>query len=119
MIGGWRERYRAEKGDPAPGRVPRPRRLGIPPRPAGRRLGQLADGREFKDIDEFKQLLMRREDQVARNLTRNLLTYATGAGIQFADRDEVEAILGRLKAQGGGLRSLVHEIVQSPTFLNK
>ena len=59
------------------------------------------------------------EDQVARNLTQNLLTYATGAGIQFADRDEVEAILGRVKSQGGGLRTLVHEIVQSQTFQTK
>ena len=62
---------------------------------------------------------MQREDQVARNLTRNLLTYATGAGIQFADRDVVEAILARLKSQGGGLRTLIHEIVQSQTFQSK
>ena len=81
--------------------------------------GELADGRKFKNIDEFKQLLMQREDQVARNLTRNLLTYATGAGIQFADRDVVEAISARVKAQGGGLRTLVHEIVQSQTFQTK
>ncbi len=53
---------------------------------------------------------------MARNLTRNLLVYATGAGIQFADRDAVDEILARVKARGGGLRTLVHEIVQSQTF---
>jgi hypothetical protein len=78
--------------------------------------GKLADGREFREIDEFKQLLLEREDQVARNLTRNLLVYATGAGIQFADREVVEQILDRLKSRGGGLRMLVHEIVQSRAF---
>ena len=62
---------------------------------------------------------MRRETQVAQNLARNLLTYATGAGVQFADREVVEAILSRLESQGGGLRTLVHEIVQSRTFRNK
>jgi Protein of unknown function (DUF1585) len=76
----------------------------------------VADGREFREIDECKQLLLEREDQVARNLTRNLLVYATGAGIQFADREVVEQILDRLKSRGGGLRMLVHEIVQSRAF---
>jgi hypothetical protein len=119
VIGGWRQRYRAEKGDSPPGKF-RGRgiweyRLG-PPVDAS---GQCLDGRTFQNIDEFKQMLMQREDQVARNLTQNLLTYATGAGIQFADRDMVEAILTRLKSQGGGLRTLVHEIVQSQTFQSK
>ena len=59
---------------------------------------------------------MKREDQVARNVARNLLVYATGAGIQFADRDVVEEILSRVKSRDGGLRTLVHEIVRSPTF---
>jgi len=119
VIGGWRKRYRAEKGDSPPGKF------------RGRRIweyglgstvdasGELADGRKFQNIDEFKRLLLEREDQVARNLTRNLLTYATGAGIQFADREVVETILAGLKSQGGGLRTLVHEIVQSQTFQSK
>jgi Protein of unknown function (DUF1588)/Protein of unknown function (DUF1585) len=116
VIGGWRQRYRAETGDSPPekfrGRRIWEYRLG-PPVDAS---GALLDGRKFKNIDDFKQLLLEREDQVARNLTQNLLTYATGAGIQFADRDLVEAILARLKSRGGGLRTVVHEIVQSPTF---
>lgn len=119
VIGGWRDRYRAEKGDPARGKF-RGReiweyRLG-PPVVAS---GELADGRKFRDIDEFKKLLLGREGQVARNLTASLLTYATGAGVQFADRDVVEAIVGRLESRGGGLRALVHEIVQSETFRTK
>jgi len=122
VIGGWRERYRAERGSSVPpGDVPKIKfrgrdvweyRLG----PAVDASGQLADGRAFKNIDEFKELLMKRDDQVARNLTRNLLVYATGAGIQFADREAVEEILARVKARQGGLRALVHEIVQSATF---
>jgi hypothetical protein len=119
VIGGWRQRYRAEKGESPPekfhGRRIWEYRLG-PPVDAS---GELLDGRNFKNIDEFKQLLMDREDQVARNLTQNLLTYATGAGIQFADRDAVESILTRLKSRRGGLRTLVHEIVQSDTFQTK
>jgi len=125
VIGGWRDRYRAERGSSVePGDVPKVKfrgrgvweyRLG-PPVDAS---GKLADGQEFKNIDGFKQLLIQREDQVARNLTQNLLTYATGAGIQFADREVVETILAQLKSRRGGLRSLVHEIVQSSTFQTK
>jgi hypothetical protein len=121
-IGGWRERYRAERGSSVqPGDVPKIKfrgrdiweyRLG----PAVDASGKWADGREFKNIDDFKKLLMEREDQVARNVTRNLLVYATGAGIQFADRDVIEKLLARVKSQEGGLRALVHEIVQSQTF---
>jgi Protein of unknown function (DUF1585)/Protein of unknown function (DUF1588) len=119
VIGGWQERYRAEKGESPPGRF-RGRRIweyGLGPRVDS--SGELVGGRKFQNIDDFKQLLMDRQDQVARNLARNLLTYATGAGIQFADRGEVEAILTRLDSRAGGLRTLVHEIVQSQTFQTK
>ncbi len=108
-----------EKGDSPPQQF-RGRRiweygLGPPVNASGELLG----GRKFTNIDEFKELLLQRQDQVARNLAQDLLTYATGAGIQFADRDEVDAILARVKTRGGGLRTLVHEIVQSRTFRNK
>jgi cytochrome c553 len=119
VIGGWRDRYRAEKGDSPPGKFHGRRiwEFGLgPPVDAS---GELPDGRKFKTIDDFKQLLLEREDQVERNLTASLLTYATGAGIQFADRGVVNAIVNRLKSRGGGLRSLVHEIVQSETFQAK
>ena len=119
VIGGWRDRYRAEAGDPSPevfrGRHVWEYRLG----PRVDASGELADGRAFHDIEEFKRLLMNRQDQVARNLTRSLLTYATASGVQFADREVVEAIRTRVEARGGGLRTLVHEIVQSPTFRTK
>jgi cytochrome c553 len=118
-IGGWRDRYRSEKGDPADRKF------------RGRRVweyklgstvdatGQFPDGRKFADIDEFKQLLLDREDQIARNLTQNLLVYATGAGIRFADRATVEKIVTQLDSKGGGLRTIIHEIVQSEVFQNK
>ncbi len=48
-----------------------------------------------------------------------LLTYATGAPPQFADRDEIERIVERTKKTEHGLRSLLHEVVQSRMFRNK
>lgn len=51
-----------------------------------------------------KQLLWDRQDQVARNVIHNLLVYATGAGVQFANRASVDEILLTIKTDDGGLR---------------
>jgi hypothetical protein len=45
--------------------------------------------------------------------------YATGAPIRFADREPLEQILERASSSHYGVRSLIHELVQSELFLNK
>ncbi len=80
----------------------------------------LPDGRQFRDIDEFKQLLLKDKDQLARALTEKLLTYATGAAADGEPiKPEIEAIVGRVREKNYGLRTLVHEIVQSAMFRTK
>ena len=37
----------------------------------------------------------------------------------FADRDEVSDILDKCKPSEYGVRTLIHEIIQSPLFLRK
>jgi hypothetical protein len=81
--------------------------------------GQLFDGRPFRDVREFKKLLMNDEAQIARNLARQLAVFATGAPIRFSDRDKVEEIVRSVKAQDYGLRSIIHGVVQSDLFRNK
>jgi len=39
--------------------------------------------------------------------------------VSFADRNTVEAILAKTKPQQFPVRTLVHEVVQSPLFLSK
>ncbi len=80
---------------------------------------ELADGRAFRDIDELKKLLVEDKDQLARCLTEKLLIYATGRGLRFSDRAAVKEIVARSRAKNYGLRSLIHEIVQSRIFLDK
>lgn len=77
------------------------------------------EGRAFKDIDDYKRILLEDKVQLARNLTEKLIVYSTGADIQFADREVVEQIIAKLRAKNYGFRSLVHEVVQSRVFLNK
>jgi hypothetical protein len=120
VLGGWRERYRAVgEGKPETGIAKSGQKfvfhLALPVDAAG----ELPDGRKFKDIREFKELLLDDERQIARNLARQLAVYATGAPVGFSDRAEIEHILDRASSSHFGVRSLVHELVQSKLFVYK
>ena len=120
VIGGWRERYRSkEKGDRPEyklnGRQIWEYKLG----PKVDSSGELKDGDTFADINEFKTLLMNRKDQVARSLAQNLIVYATGHQVEIADRPAVEKVLANTQESEHGLRSMIHEVVQSELFRNK
>ena len=52
-------------------------------------------------------------------LATKLITYSTGRAPQASDKDAVDAIVTKVEAKKYGLRSLVHEIVQSDLFRNK
>ena len=121
VFGGWRDRYRAV----SPGKVPE---FGFGkncwPYVFHQALpveseGQLADGREFKDIRDLKAILLQDESQIARNFAKQLTTYATGAPIRFSDRSKVDEILQATKTSDHGIRSILNAIIQSDFFLNK
>ncbi len=122
VMGGWRERYRAfaenVRAEPGIGLSGQPFAFhyGLPVDSAG----SLADGRTFKDIREFKQVLLGHEERtVARNLVSQLVTYGTGAPISFSDRKQVDAILDQTRGSGYGVRDIVHGIAESDLFRNK
>ncbi len=114
-IGGWRDFYRASKPTKK-GVVKGKRYFHGPDVEVG---GVTPSGKAFKNIDDYKKILLEDKDQIARNLTRNLLIYATGADIQFADREVVEQIVASLRAKNYGFRTLIHEVIQSRVFLHK
>ena len=124
VIGGWRERYRIvpDKGQRAEyvtlkTESVRPLRVALGP--AVDASYTLETGEAFRDVEEFKALLLRDKELMARCLAGKLLTYATGAGLQFADQPAVSDIVARGKAKNHGLRTLIHEVVQSKTFQSK
>jgi hypothetical protein len=120
VMGGWRERYRSESGgELAKGLAKSGQKFAFHYALPVDATGELPDGRKFRDIREFKQLLLDNEKQLARNLARQFTIYATGAPIRFADRDEIEAILERASSSHYGVRSLIHELIQSELFLKK
>jgi len=116
-IGGWRDNYRVTGNGSTvivDGRR-MPYHKGKPVDPSG----ETEDGRPFQNIDEFRQLLLRDKDQLARALATKLVTYATGGAPTKVDRPEIEAIVTRVRDKNYGFRSLVHEVVQSELFQNK
>ncbi len=116
-IGGWRDWYRVTgNGGPVvvDGRR-MPYHKGKPVDPSN----MTEDGKPFQNIDEFRQLLLRDKDQLARSLATKLVTYSTGAAPTKADRPEIEALVTRVRDQNYGFRSLVHDVVQSPLFQSK
>ena len=119
VIGGYREEYRT-LGDgrrPEFGRDPHTfawirYRIGQPVDATGFTY----DGKPFADIRDFKQILLANQDSVATGLTKKLLTYALGRRLGFSDRPHVQRIVQELSQRDYGLRSLIHEIVQSDVF---
>ena len=117
VIGGWREHYRSiGSGESV---TLNGRRMRYLKGPAVDAADVLPDGRRFSNIDEFKQLLLADKDQLARALAKKLLTYGTGAEPGEADQPDLEEIVSRAQQKDYGLRSLVHEVVQSRTFRQK
>ena len=117
VIGGWREYYRTSGNGKAV--MVDGRRMPYLQGPKVDPADVLADGRKFRDIDEFKQLLLKDKDQLARALTGRLVTYATGAAPQTGDHAPIEAIVRNIRARDYGLRALVYEIVASELFRQK
>ena len=120
VMGGWRERYRATgEGVPEKGIGHNGQKFAFTEALPVDCSGELPDGRKFKDVREFKQLLLQDEPRIARNLATQLIVYATGAPIRFSDRAPLEQILRQTQSSDYGVRSLIHAIVASPLFLNK
>lgn len=120
VVGGWRERYRAlGEGRPPEGFGKNGQPFTFHEAQPVDASGQLPDGRAFQNIRDLKKLLLGDERQIARNLAGQLVIYATGAAVRFGDRPEIERILDRAASSRYGVRSLVHEIVQSELFRRK
>jgi hypothetical protein len=121
VLGGWQDRYRSlgEVGVPAEGfgknGQPLDFRWGAPVDASG----ELASGQKFQDIHDFKQILAGNERQLARNLMRQLLVFATAAPMRFSDREETELLLDIVAQEDYGVRSIIEAVVTSRMFLYK
>ena len=122
IAGGWRDKYRAidEKGKPVPGFGKNGQAFKFHGAQRIDASGELPDGMgKFKDIEDLKQRLLIQDRLIARNMVEQLMVYATGTGVHFSDRYEIDRILDKAQAEDFGMRTILHEIVKSPLFLKK
>lgn len=121
VIGGFRARYRSiGEGDPAPRGLIDPL-IGISFKlgPAVDPSGVLPDERTFTGITEFQALLAADSKRLLTNLARQFAIYSMGRDIAFSDRGQIADIVDQTQQKGGGIRTLLHELIQSSLFLTK
>ena len=118
-IGGWRDRFRSlGEGERTDRRV------------AGRKVryrlgqevdasGRLPDGEAFDGFLEFRRLLVRDQDRLAKAFVEKLLTFATGREMGFSDRDAIDEMVQQSKQRGQGVRDLLELLVTSDLFCRK
>jgi hypothetical protein len=116
-IGGWREQYRTMPADTPAGDLGPD--VKWKPGPRVDASYDLADGKGFRDLEEFKKRLLADPAQLARAFAGQVLVYATGARISPGDRAGVDAIVARAKSQDFGVQSILRAVVESPIFLSK
>ncbi|HND55528.1 MAG TPA: DUF1592 domain-containing protein, partial [Pirellulaceae bacterium] len=118
VIGGFRARYRSigEGTPPERGSIDPFIPIGFKLGPTVDPSGQLSDGRKFADIREYQTLLSGQAERLLGNLARQLTVYATGREPRFTDRPQIDAIVRQTQQRGGGVRTLIHQFVQSRLF---
>ena len=121
VIGGWQMRYRSlGEGDPVPPDLaPYGRSVGFKHAQPVDAAGETSAGQPFKNIAEFKTLLLADVRPLARNVAHQMLIYGTGAPMSFSDRQHMDKVLDLAAASRYGFRTLIHELVQSQPFLTK
>jgi len=122
VIGGWRENYRVDARQPGKRLMVQTGKGRPAPVGVGKKVeagDELPSGQKFTDVDGLKKLILDNPDQFARGLTEKLLLYATGHQLEIADRPVVDTIVTAVRQKQYGFRTLIHELVQSPTFRSK
>ncbi|MGE3408797.1 MAG: DUF1592 domain-containing protein [Pirellulales bacterium] len=118
VIGGFRTRYRSiGEGDPAPrGAIDPFIGIGFKLGPAVDASGVLPDERSFSGIAELQQMLTADTRPLLKNLAQQMAIYGTGRELAFSDRGAITEIVEKTAQQGGGVRTLIYELVTSELF---
>ena len=77
---------------------------------------QLASGEKFSGISELREILATKRHLFYRCLTKKLMTYGLGRGIEYTDNMAIETIVDAMLAEEGHFLTLLMGIVESPQF---
>ena len=119
-IGGFRKHYRSTgdavnlEGNTFDGQsYPGPYRMGMKVDASGITL----EGDTFAGFSEYQDFMVDKKlNYVAQHFASQLVVLATGAEVQFADRDEIKNIIAQVEPDDYPMRGMVHAVVQSELF---
>ena len=98
-IGQWRTHERVPKG--------------VGDDPLVDASGVMPDGSAFKDANEFRQLLLKDRDVVARAFIEHLCTYALRRVLTFDDQDDLNLIADQAKQNGYRVKDIIRAVALS------
>ena len=78
--------------------------------------GQMYDGTPVDGPAGVRTFLLKHQDQYLRNVTENLMTYALGRGMDYADMPEVRKVMQSAAPDGYKLKALVTAVALSDNF---
>jgi hypothetical protein len=79
-------------------------------------VGDLYDGTKMVGPEGLRQALMKHSDMVLRSFTENLLTYAIGRRVEYADMPTVRAIIRDAAKNDNKMSSFILGVVNSGAF---
>jgi hypothetical protein len=80
--------------------------------------GALPSGEKFNGPVELRNVLLKRKEEFARQVTSKLLGYALGRGLHDGDQCTVQKLMDTMAKNGYQTRGLVRDIVMSTPFRN-
>ncbi|MEO1524509.1 MAG: DUF1592 domain-containing protein [Planctomycetota bacterium] len=115
-IGGWRENFRSLGEGQKVTRLAQGRKVRYRIGPPVDASGELIGGNQFDGFEQFRDLLMQRERQIAKAFLTKLLTFATGREMGFSDRQEIERLVAKSETSDHRLADMIQLVVASPIF---
>ncbi|MEM7311913.1 MAG: DUF1592 domain-containing protein [Planctomycetota bacterium] len=79
--------------------------------------GRMPSGREFEGMDGLRDVIVtEKKDDLARQLSSKMLSYALGRQLEYHDEAELRKIVGQFQSNDYRMKSLVKAIVASYPF---
>ena len=81
--------------------------------------GKLPDGKEFATPAELKRILVKREADLARNLTERLMAYALGRQLEGYDGVVIDQLMVKITKDNYRMRTIITEVIGSYLFTHR
>ncbi len=81
--------------------------------------GRLPTGETFSNPVELKGLLVKRESDLARNLTERLMAYALGRQLEGYDEIVIDQLMEKIAEDDYRVRTIITEVITSYLFTHR